>query len=296
MRVDLLSLGWQTEVILHQLDARISQHDDCVAVCTDSNPSFYWGNCLILPAAPADAALSFWLARFHSLVAAGRPEVRHVALGIDTARQGSALPHWQAAGFEIDETSVLSLRPGGLLPPPKPVQALPWQLRLIEGSRELEALLDLQCQDCVPYAPAGYRRFSQLQQHRHARLAQQGLGAWFGLWCGDTLAAQCGLIRNQARPGALGRFQNVSTHPDWRRRGLCTALVHGVSQWGFAQWQLAQAVLCANPHDVAIHIYRSLGYQPVDEFWQLQRNAPHDQAAPAATSPTAPTAAPTAER
>ena len=309
MRVNELSLGWQTEFILHRLDARIDERDDCITVRTDANPNFYWGNCLVLPAAPADDALAFWLARFHALVAAGRPEVRHVAVGIDAARQGCELPAWCAAGFDIDEVVALALRPGGLLPlrqkaqqpqtpqapqspqtpqTPQQPQQPPWQLRLIEDERNREALIELQCQDSVPYEPAGYRRFQQRQQQRHARLAQQGRGAWFGLWCGDTLAAQCGLMRDHAGPGALGRFQQVSTHPDWRRRGLCTALVHGVSQWGFQHWQLAQAVLCADPRDVAIHIYQSLGYQPIGEFWQLQRNAPQDQAALAA-APASPT-------
>ena len=277
MRLAELSLGWQTDFILHRLDARLGEHADCVAVCTDSNPSFYWGNCLVLPAAPADGDLAHWLARFHALVAAGRPGVRHVAIGIDAPSQGRVLPSWQAAGFNAEETTVLALQPGALRAPPRPARA-DWQLRQIDLGTESEALLDLQCLDSAPYEPAGYREFQRLQLLRHARLAQLGLGAWFGLWCDGTLVAQCGLMRDADRPGALGRFQHVSTHPAWRRRGLCSALVHGVSAWGFTRWQLAQAVLCADPHDVAIGIYRSLGYQPVGEVWQLQRNAPQDTA------------------
>lgn len=283
MRTDDLSLGWQSDFILHRLDARIETQDDCIAVVTDTNPTYYWGNCLVLPAAPADADLAHWLARFDRLVAAGRPAVQHVAIGIDAPRQGLALPAWQAAGFEADDTTVLALRPAGLQPPARPVRADGWTLRAIDFDRELHTLLDLQCLDSAPFEPAGYRRFRHQLMQRHAQLAQRGQGAWFGLWCGDTLAAQCGLMRDAAKPGALGRFQHVSTHPGWRRRGLCTALVHGVSTWGFAQWQLAQAVLCADPRDVAIGIYRSLGYQPVGNTWTLQRNAPWDRltAAPA---------------
>lgn len=285
MRLAELSLGWQTEFILHRLDARIGEQAECIAVCTDANPSFYWGNCLILPQAPADADLAHWLARFDELVAAGRPAVRHVAIGVDAPRGHHALPSWQAAGFDAVDTAVLALHPGGLLPSPKPVRAARWQLRVIDWASEVEAFLDLQCQDCAPYEPAGYRHFRRQQMARHARLAQAGQGEWFGLWCDGTLAADCGLMRDAARPGALGRFQHVSTHPEYRRRGLCTALVHGVTTWGFAHWQLAQAVLCADPHDVAIDIYRSLGYQPVGATWNLQRNAPQDRAA-AAPDPT----------
>lgn len=277
MRVQDLSPGWQTEFILHRLDAHIDEQPEGIAVCTDADPSFYWGNCLIVPHAPADADLPHWLARFEQRVAAGRPGVRHVAIGVDAPRNGLTLPAWLAAGFQIDDTTVLSLAPGGLLPAPRSVRAPSWQLRTIDWAHDLPAFVDQQSLDSTPYEPAAYRLFRQRQMARHAALAQQGLGQWFGLWCGDALAASCGLMRDAARPGALGRFQHVSTHPQWRRRGLCTALIHGVSAWGFAHWQLAQAMLCADPHDVAIGIYRSLGYQPVGSSFNLQRNAPHDR-------------------
>ncbi len=284
-----LSLGWQTEFILHRLDARLNPQADCIAVCTDSNPTFYWGNCLVLPVAPADDDLSHWLARFEALVAQGRPEVRHVAIGVDAPRAGLHLPAWVDAGFQINETAVLALPDNGLCQPARAVRAGHWLLRLIDWSTEIGAFVNLQSQDCHPYEPTGYRAYRRLQMARYARLAQAGQAQWFGLWCDGTLAADCGLIRDAARPGALGRFQTVQTHPAWRRRGLCSALVHGVSTWGQAHWQLAQTVMCADPHDVAVRIYRSLGFEDVGASFSLQRNAPADggQAVPARIPPVA---------
>jgi len=271
-----LSLGWQTEFILHRLDARLIPQADCIAVCTDSNPTFYWGNCLLLHSAPADADLAHWLARFAALVAQGRPEVRHVAIGVDAPRAGLRLPAWVAAGFQINETAVLALPVAGLGPLVPAVRARHWLLRPIDWATEIDTFVDLQSQDCHPFEPAGYRAYRRLQMARYARLAQAGQAQWFGLWCDGTLAADCGLMRDAARPGALGRFQTVQTHPAWRRRGLCSALVHGVSAWGLAQWQLARTVMCADPHDVAVGIYRRLGFEDVGASFQLQRNAPGD--------------------
>jgi predicted GNAT family acetyltransferase len=80
--------------------------------------------------------------------------------------------------------------------------------------------------------------------------------------------ATCGLIREQ---DGFGRFQHVTTHPDWRRRGLCTrADPRGVAH-GFTQWRLATLVMAADPDDVAIGIYRSLGYRDIDTLWLLER-------------------------
>ena len=310
MPASTLPLGWLTDFILPRFDAEVTDHGDCIAIRTEQNPSFYWGNCLLLPQAPADADLAHWRARFSQLIAAGQPEVQHVAIGVRGPREpndanhptgvagppspASAqwLPAWQADGFQIQDTAVLALQRGEPLAPARPVRARSWALRHIDWATELPAFIDLQCLDCAPYAPAGYRRFRQQQMARIARLAVAGQAAWFGGWCDGVLAADCGLIRDAATPGALGRFQMVGTHPGYRRRGLCTALVRGVSAWGFEHWQLAQAVLCADPHDVAIGIYQALGYRPVDAAWQLQRNAAVDQA-PTAAVPL-PTPAPDA--
>jgi len=35
-------------------------------------------------------------------------------------------------------------------------------------------------------------------------------------------------------------------------------------------------VMCADPHDVAVGIYRRLGFEDVGASFQLQRNAPGD--------------------
>jgi predicted GNAT family acetyltransferase len=96
-----------------------------------------------------------------------------------------------------------------------------------------------------------------------------GVAQWFGLWCDGVLAADCGLVRD----GALGRFQYVGTHPAWRRRGLCSALVHAVSTWGFAHWRLQTITMVADPDDVAIGIYRSLGYASVLQTLALERGS-----------------------
>jgi ribosomal protein S18 acetylase RimI-like enzyme len=81
------------------------------------------------------------------------------------------------------------------------------------------------------------------------------------------LAADCGLVHD----GAMGRFQFVGTQPAWRRRGLCRALVHHVCRHAFDTLGLQRLVMCADPHDVAIGIYRSVGFVQVELHWCLQR-------------------------
>ena len=56
-----------------------------------------------------------------------------------------------------------------------------------------------------------------------------------------------------------------------RRRGLCRALVHHVCRHAFDTLGLQRLVMCADPHDVAIGIYRSVGFVQVESHWCLQR-------------------------
>jgi predicted GNAT family acetyltransferase len=73
--------------------------------------------------------------------------------------------------------------------------------------------------------------------------------------------------------GEMGRFQYVETQPDWRRRGLCRALIAWVCRDAFERLGLRRLVMCADPHDVAIGIYRSVGFAQVERHWCLQRRA-----------------------
>jgi GNAT superfamily N-acetyltransferase len=272
LRVADLRPGWRTDFILHRLGAEVIEREDCVVVRSPGNEGFYWGNCLIAPQTPADGDLAHWLDRFEQEVAAGRPGVRHVAIGFNSVPPpAESLPSWQAAGFEFMETATLRLRPGGLREP-HPASAAPLALRPLDWSGGLEDFVKMQSADPQGHEPAGYRRFRLEQMQRFARLRAQGWGEWFGLWCEDTLVADCGLLRD----GSLGRFQNVLVHPDWRRRGLCRALVARVCEWGFGPWGLQELLMCADPEDVAIGIYESLGFEAFDREWGLQRNPPED--------------------
>ena len=277
MRVDEMLPGWRSDAFLHRFDATLVERDDVLVVRTPACPDFYWGNFLLLPRAPRDESLAHWLERFAAEVASGQPECRHVAIGINAAPAGEALPTWVAADFERHELTVLSLAARDLVAPlrPLPEGAVVKPVRL---DAEMDELIALQCSDIDGFEPRGYERHRRRQMARFAAMAAAGRAQWFGLWRNDVLVAGCGLMRE----GDTGRFQQVETHPAWRRRGLCTGLVHAVSRWAFSSWGLTRLLMGADPHDVAIGIYRGLGYRPMSSQWSLQRRAPQDRSPAAA--------------
>lgn len=275
MRLSELQPGWRTDFILHRHGALVVERDDCIVVRTPDNPGFYWGNFLLLPRAPADADLAHWRARFAQEISAPQPASQHEAFGINLPPDSARLPRWEAAGFELIETSVLRLRPAQLQAPAK-VPSAALEFVVLDLAHDIEAIVALECADTHGFEPGAYADYRRRQFQRYAAMAQQGDAAWFGVRCDGVLAADCGLMHD----GGLGRFQRVATHPAWRRRGLCTALVHGVSAWGFRHWGLDEILMCADPHDVAIGIYESLGYERCARDACLQRNAPQDRLSP----------------
>jgi predicted GNAT family acetyltransferase len=93
---------------------------------------------------------------------------------------------------------------------------------------------------------------------------------------GEQVVADCGLFRDGRGPGSVARFQHVETHPQWRRRGLCTALIHKVCRHGFEVMGAETLVMMADPHDVAIEIYASLGFERGADVYELQRRPVND--------------------
>lgn len=266
--------GWVTDAIPHRFVGTVVERDDCLVVRTPSNPTFYWGNCLVVPQAPGDGDLAHWLARFEEEIGRLQPESRHVAIGIDAEWQGQHSPAWQAAGFECIVSRMLRLQPGELRAPPKPARGQV-ELRELDLAHDAESVIEVETTDIDGFEPAGYRLFRRRAHQGHAAMQAAGVMTWFGLWCDGQLAATCGLMRD----GGQGRFQHVVTHAGFRRRGLCTALVHGVARFALERWGCRGVYMAADPDDVAIGIYRAVGFRDLSTAAGLQRRQPQDRIA-----------------
>jgi RimJ/RimL family protein N-acetyltransferase len=270
-----LYLGWKTELLLTRFDGEVIDRGDHVCVLTPANPSYWWGNFLLFAEPPREGDLGRWTALFEDEIERRQPESRHRAFGVD-ARERVALPSdFIAEGYTVATSTVLTLSPAQLRVPTSGTRTAA-RLRVLDLTRDAAAVVDQQVAvDGVRHGPAGYRVFAQRQMARYAAMQAAGLGHWFGIEVLTNgvpmLVASCGLFRGPARDEGTGRFQYVSTHPAWRRRGLCTALVHAASLYGFERMGLRTLAMVADPDDVAIGIYESLGYRRGPSSVQIER-------------------------
>ena len=276
---DALSLGWRTELIFARFDGQVVDRGNHLCVRTPGNPTFWWGNFLLFQHAPGPGDLERWMALFEEEIEARQPASRHRSFGLDVRDRLALPPDFAAAGFTLRQATVLTLARDELVAPAKAMPA-GFAFRVLHLPSDGGAVVDKHVVvDQGRFEPHGYREFAQRQVERYAAMQAAGLGHWFGIVAQvddrPVLVASCGLFRASARPGdaatRLGRFQVVTTHPDWRRCGLCANLVHAACRHGFEAMGLDTLVMMADPDDVAIGIYESLGFRRGTSTWQLER-------------------------
>lgn len=262
--LDKLSLGWRTDLIFPRFDAEVIERDDYVVVRTPHNPTYYWGNFVLFDRAPREGDFARWSAIFAAELASVRPA--HLTFGVDVPHPFACPPEFERAGMSLSPSTVLTMTAAQLKAAPAALPGI--TVRRLALGEETAPLIDLQlATNAGKHEETGYRVFRERQTARYAAMSAAGLGHWYGTFAGSTLVAACGLFRD----GTLGRFQRVETHPGWRRRGLCRMMMHAVIQEGFDAMGLETLVIVADPRDVAIGLYESLGFVRGVDTWALER-------------------------
>jgi ribosomal protein S18 acetylase RimI-like enzyme len=260
--MDVVSLGFRTDLALLRLGGSVvEEYGDHLVVRTPHNPDFWWGNFLLLQAAPSQADAQRWLDRF----AAALPAAQHMTFGVDGASGSTADYGWFAErGFDVDFAAVMTAT---AVQPPARVDRTAEYRKLASDddwaqSTEMRMRLDTE------YEPIAHRQFVVAKTATNRALVEDGRGAWFGAFVDGLLVAQLGLLTAGA---GLGRFQSVETDPAHRRRGHASALVHLASRFGFDDLGARTLVMVADPDYFAIDLYRKLGFAVTETQVQLQR-------------------------
>jgi ribosomal protein S18 acetylase RimI-like enzyme len=259
--MDIASLAFRTDLaMLEHSGSTVEDRGDHVVVRTSDNPTYWWGNFLLLESAPGsvDEARA-WLTTFESEF----PEARHRTFGVDgTSGTAADLAPFAALGLSTEWSSVMTAT--AVHEPPRPNSTAVCRALGSDDDWAQQVELSLAGEDPETHS----RDFVSTQAAAQRRLVQDGHGAWWGAFEGDRLLASMGLFT--ASPG-LARFQNVKTHPDARGRGLAGTLVHRVSRFGLDELGARTLVMVADPDYLAIRIYRSVGFADTERQLQAER-------------------------
>ena len=265
--MQLTSLGYRTDLMFAAFDGQITDRGSYLVIRTPSNPTFYWGNFLLFAQAPQPGDYPKWRDLF-AVEIGTPPQVRHQTFGWDTitGEVGDIQP-FLAAGFRLNHSVVLTAQ--RVHPPPNYTQEVTVRPLSSDGDWEQALANQIRCQE-PGHDEAGYALFKQRQMARYRAMAAAGLGAWFGAFIGGQLVADSGVFHHQE----LARFQEVETHPDYRRRGIAGTMVYAAARYALAHFGIQTLVIVADRDSAPARLYASLGFEPTEqqvglEWWQM---------------------------
>jgi GNAT superfamily N-acetyltransferase len=259
------SLGYRTDLMLLSLQGSvIEQRTDYQVVRTPANPTFYWGNFLMLGGPPAPGTVSTWMSTF----AREFPGAGHVALGVDgTDGDAGDQSELATAGLAVERNTVLTADMTS--PPPHPNEAA--QFRVLDGDADWLAALELQEAGHSDGKSEGWQGFGGRRLQARRQMQAQGLGAWFGAFQAGRMVSGLGIFGDGS---GIVRYQDVDTHLGHRNQGLAGTLVYQAGQYARKEMGARTLVIVADPVGPAIRIYRSVGFHDAETQVQLQREPP----------------------
>jgi ribosomal protein S18 acetylase RimI-like enzyme len=253
------SLGWRTSLaLLQSTGSTITDRGDHLVVRTESNPGFWWGSFLLLREPPAADQVPEWVVRFEATF----PQAAHRAFGLDDpTASGEAFAGFAALGYEVERSSVMTA--GSVDHPQRaPVGAT---CRPLVDDDDWAQHVGLSLTVYPTEEGEDGRAFVEVRAAVRRRAVAAGAGFWVGAFVDGRLVSQLGVLR---AGGGLGRYQDVETHPDFRRRGLAGTLVAQAGETMLDAEGVHTLVMVADPDDEAIRLYRSLGF--VESEHQLE--------------------------
>lgn len=260
------NLSYQTDFIFHRFQGEVMEHANYWVVRTPNNPTYWFGNFLLFKTAPAGhRILDRWLELHRQEFG---DNLNHRVFGWDEEREGD-VGSFLEAGFQTSHGIELALdtMPGtSKLNPAITV-------RPIIATTDWEAVAAQQILvDRVDFDyPEDGGEFRRRQLKGFRKMSEAGRGHWWGAFIGPELVGNMGLFFDEQN--RVGRFQNVSTSPDHRRRRVCTTLLHHIVQHAFEKVGARQLVICTGADDdnAAIPTYRNFGFKDAGRSYAVVR-------------------------
>lgn len=263
--MNITSLGYRSDLMILGLQgSTVEDRGDHLVVRSSHNPTFYWGNFLLLGDPPAAGDADRWLEIFGATF----PAATHVAFGVDgTDGVVGGFGSLAGRGFSVTRDTVMTATSVGEPPHRHPTARCRQLSSDADWAQSVELQL-AQIDDGDGIDAAAYRIFLAAKLRAMRSMQDAGFGAWFGAFVDGQMRSGMGLFSDGS---GLARFSSVDTHRDVRGQGLAGTLVHQVSSYGFETLGATTLVMVADPGYSAIRLYRSLGFDDSETQAGLER-------------------------
>jgi GNAT superfamily N-acetyltransferase len=241
-------IGWWTQLAVLELSgSSIADQGDHVIVRTRSNPTYHWGNFVLVTDDRQVDDAPRWVRTF----SAAFPASSWVAIGLPGMPDDAA--GWESHGLTVETEEVLT----SPLPPRRSPLDGRYRARTLSGADwdQTVALAMAEGTRDNRYDRDTRERFKRARTASIRSLCERDLAACFGAYEGEALVACLGVVRC----GRIARYQNVLTDRAHRRRGLASHLLGVAGQWA-AQNGCEQWVILTEDTNPARFVYRRAGF------------------------------------
>lgn len=250
----LRSIGLATDVELVATRGVVSDHENYLVVATPDDPAYYFGNMLVLPAAPQVGEVAYWTRKFADELGKD-PAIRHVTLRWDgiTGDLGAA-EELRAAGFTLEVHQVMVAREVSASP-------IDFEVRPL-GVREIDQTAELEYRDADRHDDA-YRQFLLRRAAWRRNLISRGRAMWFGAFDEGELVGCLGIVAL----GTRARYQDVQTAATHRKRGIASALLAAAAREVVLAGEtgtIEKLVIVAEPESAAARVYERAGFRTTE--------------------------------
>jgi ribosomal protein S18 acetylase RimI-like enzyme len=254
--MNIKSLGYRTDFIFNKFDGEVTEFENYYLVKTDNNPHYFWGNLLLFKEAPLEGDYKKWTSYFHKEFK--KDEYFHMTFGWDSpdGNEGQ-VEEFLKEGFSFEKSVVLSTTE--LIKPPKFNDKV--NVEMITSDDDFEKSIKIQVDSAHDHlSKESWESFYRKQAEQYKKMIEAGLGHWFGAWLDGKLVGSLGVFKD----GDVGRFQIVSTDPNFQRRGVCSSLVYNSAKYALENMKLKKLVMVADDEYHAAKIYESVGFRPTE--------------------------------
>lgn len=260
------NISYQTDLIFHRYEGEVEAFSDYWVIRTPSNPTFWFGNFILFPRAPAGGQVcDQWLQVHHQHFG---DTLNHRVFGWDECSEGE-ITAFLENGFKTSHGIALSLKQ----PSERPRLNPSLEIRPIVSAAdwELVAQQQIRCDREDFQYPEDGGAFRRQQLANYQAMSADRRGNWWGAFEGDTLVGNMGLFFDAQN--RVGRFQNVGTHPAYRRQRVCTTLLDHIVRDAFDRVGAEQLVICTGMEydNPSIPTYRNFGFTDAGSSYAVMR-------------------------
>ncbi len=245
-------LGYFTDLFIIEAESKIIQMEDWILVQSPDNPTYFFGNFLLLNNPPLPYQRQFYEKKFHECFK-DLKKVKHFTFCWRGADKKN-ISDFTENNYEFNQTSVLIAKREDIVKPKQLNDKI--TIRSLSTDVEWQEWIAMELgEKQAGHSDVSYRVYLEGKAKTYKNLTDNQQGHLFAAYIDNEMVAAAGLFHKNK----IGRFQQVTTKSGFRRRGICKSLIYQICMEGFKQ--LDSLVMLADIGYFALDVYKKLGFQ-----------------------------------